>query len=231
MHKIFDTINQVNTRIDKAARVADRNPSEITLLAVSKRQPDELIRAAYEAGLRDFGENYVQEALAKIERLQLSEARWHFIGPIQSNKTKAIAEHFSWVHSVDRFKIAQRLNDQRRDNMPLLNVCLQVNIDDEASKSGLSVDEVRHLALEVVQLPRLNLRGLMAIPQRTLQAQASVDAFRRMHTLMHTLKSEAALSRMDTLSMGMSSDLEAAIAEGAHVVRVGTALFGPRKPQ
>ncbi|SMF61060.1 hypothetical protein SAMN02745866_03929 [Alteromonadaceae bacterium Bs31] len=228
MHKIFDTINQVNTRIEKAARAAGRNPKEITLLAVSKRQTEDAIKQAYQAGLRDFGENYVQEALAKIERLPLEGICWHFIGPIQSNKTKSIAEHFAWVHSVDRLKIAQRLNNQRHDKLPPLNICLQVNIDDEASKSGFAADEVSEIAQQVVQLPRLRLRGLMAIPQRALNAQQSTDAFKRMHGLLHSLKKQPALTTLDTLSMGMSGDMESAIAEGANIVRVGTALFGAR---
>jgi len=228
MHKIQDRLTQVNTRIEKAALAASRNSQEITLLAVSKRQPDELIREAYTAGQRHFGENFVQEAIAKQERLKLEDAFWHFIGPVQSNKTKTIAEHFSWVHSVDRLKIAQRLSNHRPDSQAPLNVCLQINIDNEATKSGANENDALEMALEIATLPNLRLRGLMAIPQMTVSPAQSNSAFERMKSLFETLKKQDILSTMDTLSMGMSSDLEVAINHGATVVRVGTALFGPR---
>jgi len=228
MHKIEDKITQVNTRIEKAALAANRNPREITLLAVSKRQTDAQLIAAYQAGLRHFGENYVQEAIAKKERLNLTGAIWHFIGPIQSNKTKSIAEHFSWVHSVDRLKIAQRLNDQRRNELPPLNICLQINIDEESTKSGIAAENIDTLAAAVNQLPNLRLRGLMAIPQPAIHSEQSLAAFKNMKSLFDRLKNTPALANMDTLSMGMSVDIEAAIQQGSTLVRVGTALFGPR---
>jgi len=228
MHNISDKITEVNTRIEKAASAANRNTQEITLLAVSKRQPDDLLLEAYRAGLRHFGENYVQEAVAKIERLRLPNAVWHFIGPIQSNKTKVIADHFHWVHSVDRIKIAQRLSDQRNPISAPLNICLQINIDNEPSKSGSSAEQAEETALQIASMPNLQLRGLMAIPQIASHPQQSADAFQRMRSLYQTLKKHSTLSTMDTLSMGMSTDMEAAIGEGATVVRVGTALFGPR---
>lgn len=228
MHKIQDKITQVTTRIEKAALAANRNPQEITLLAVSKRQPDEHLMAGYEAGLRHFGENYVQEAIAKMERLTMPSAVWHFIGPIQSNKTKTLAEHFGWVHSVDRLKIAQRLSDQRRPEQGPLNVCLQINIDNEATKSGARTEDALEVALAIAELPNLQLRGLMAIPQMTVHPQQSADAFARMKTLLNSLKKHECLAKLDTLSMGMSTDLEAAIEHGSTVVRVGTALFGAR---
>jgi len=229
MHKIPHKITQVTTRIETAALDASRNPQDITLLAVSKRQPDAFIKEAYNAGLRHFGENYVQEALAKIERLKLEQAHWHFIGPIQSNKTGHIAEHFDWVHSVDRLKIARRLSEQRNPLKTPLNICLQVNIDNETTKSGVLAQDALSLALEIALLPNLTLRGLMAIPQATFSAKQNADAFSRMHALFERLKKHDSLSNMDTLSMGMSTDLESAIAQGATTVRVGTALFGSRK--
>lgn len=226
MHKIHDRITQVNTRIKNAALTASRNPREITLLAVSKRQPCELIQAAYDAGLRDFGENYLQEALDKRPLLNMPDARWHFIGPIQSNKTRAIAEQFQWVHSVDRFKIAQRLSAQRPPNEAPLNVCLQVNIDNEVSKAGTRVEDVEALALVITELPNIKLRGLMTIPQA--ESTSDTSPFLRLKTLLERLKIHPQLANMDTLSMGMSGDLEDAIQNGATLVRIGTALFGAR---
>jgi len=228
MHKIEQAINQVTTRIEKAALAAGRNPRGITLLAVSKRQPETSVRAAYDAGLRHFGENYVQEALEKIQNLALPQAVWHFIGPIQSNKTRALAERFDWVHSLDREKIAQRLNDQRDENSKPLNVCIQVNIDNESSKSGCTPEQASELAQQIVQLPRLALRGLMAIPSASEANAPEPNAFTRMRDLFLHLQKQPGLASMDTLSMGMSADLESAIAAGSTVVRVGTALFGPR---
>ena len=196
------------------------------MLAVSKTRDAEEVRAAAALGLRDFGENYVQEGLAKIESLTGLNLCWHFIGPIQSNKTRAIAEHFDWVHSVDRLKIAQRLSAQRPAQLPDLQVCLQVNISGEDSKSGVDPTELTALATAVAQLPRLQLRGLMAIPAPSDTLARQREPFARLRNALVEL--QATLPMLDTLSMGMSGDLEAAIAEGATIVRVGTDLFGPR---
>jgi len=196
------------------------------VLAVSKTRDAEEVRAAAALGLRDFGENYVQEGLAKIEALAGLDLCWHFIGPIQSNKTRAIAEHFAWVHSVDRLKIAQRLSAQRPAQLPDLQVCLQVNISGEDSKSGVDPTELMALATAVAQLPRLQLRGLMAIPAPADTLAQQRVPFARLRSALVAL--QATLPTLDTLSMGMSGDLEAAIAEGATIVRVGTDLFGPR---
>lgn len=201
----------------------DREPATVGLLAVSKTQPAAAIRDAFAAGLRDFGENYLQEALDKQAELDDLPLTWHFIGPIQSNKTKAIAEHFDWVHSVNRLKIAQRLSDQRPEALPPLNICLQVNVSGEASKSGCAPQEVQQLARAITALPRLRLRGLMCIPAPSEDPAEQRAAFAR----LRQLRDELALD-LDTLSMGMSQDLEAAIAEGATWVRIGTALFGAR---
>ncbi len=222
-----DKITEVTTRITNAALSANRNPAEITLLAVSKRQTEQKIAAAHAAGLRDFGENYLQEASTKIKRLQLSDTRWHFIGPIQSNKTRAIAEQFDWVHSVDRLKIAQRLSEQRGQSTPL-NLCLQINIDDESNKAGVRPDEAESLALKIAALPNICLRGLMVIPLNPTTAASEDCPFMRTRLLFERLKTLPQLANMDTLSMGMSADIETAIAQGATIVRVGTALFGDR---
>jgi len=223
MSTIATNIAKVGTRIREAAQAAERDPDEVLLLAVSKTQPAAAIREASEAGLHDFGENYLQEALEKQAELADLPLVWHFIGPIQSNKTKLIAEHFDWVHSVDRLKIAQRLSDQRPDHLAPLNLCLQVNVSGEASKSGCDPQEAHELAQAIAALPRLHLRGLMAIPEPTDDPAEQRAAFAR----LRQLQSELPLD-LDTLSMGMSQDLEAAIAEGATWVRIGTALFGAR---
>lgn len=223
MSTIATNIAKVGTRIREAAQAAGRDPDEVLLLAVSKTQPAEAIREASEAGMRDFGENYLQEALEKQAKLADLSLVWHFIGPIQSNKTKLIAEHFDWVHSVDRLKIAQRLSDQRPGHLAPLNLCLQVNVSGEASKSGCEPQAVRELAQAIAALPRLRLRGLMAIPEPTDDPAEQRAAFARLRQLQNELDLE-----LDTLSMGMSQDLEAAIAEGATWVRIGTALFGAR---
>ena len=223
MSTIANNIAKVAARIREAAQAAGRAPETVGLLAVSKTQPAAAIREAHGAGLLDFGENYLQEALEKQAELADLPLVWHFIGPIQSNKTKPIAEHFDWVHSVDRLKIAQRLSNQRPTELPPLNVCLQVNLSGEASKSGCSPDEVPELARAIAALPRLRLRGLMAIPEPTEDAAEQRAAFARLRQLQQALGLE-----LDTLSMGMSQDLEAAIAEGATWVRIGTALFGAR---
>ena len=196
------------------------------LLAVSKTRPPGDIQAAFEAGLRDFGESYLREAVAKIDYLSDLPLTWHFIGPIQSNKTRPIAEHFQWVHSVDREKIARRLNDQRPAELPPLQVCLQVNISGEKSKSGCSPAQLPELARIVDALPMLSLRGLMAIPAATKDEARQREAFARLRMIFEELQAD--FPEMDTLSMGMSADLEAAIAEGSTLVRVGTAIFGPR---
>ena len=223
MSTIEQMIAKVRARIREAAQAAGRDPAGVGLLAVSKTQPASAIRQAHAAGLVDFGENYLQEALAKQAELADLPLVWHFIGPIQSNKTKPIAEHFAWVHSVDRLKIAERLSEQRPAELPALNICLQVNVSGEASKSGCAPEELPALAAAVAALPKLRLRGLMAIPEPTDDPAEQRAAFARLRELQARLPYE-----LDTLSMGMSHDLESAIAEGATWVRIGTALFGAR---
>jgi len=213
-------------RVRLAAEKSQRPAGAITVLAVSKTHPAQAIRAAHRCGLEHFGESYLQEALAKMEELADLPLTWHFIGPIQSNKTRPIAEHFAWVHSVDRGKNAQRLNDQRPPALPPLQVCLQVNISGEASKSGVSLDELPRLAREVAGMPRLQLRGLMAIPAPTNDARQQRAAFASLRRALAQVQDFA--PGADTLSMGMSDDLEAAIAEGATMVRIGTDIFGSR---
>jgi PLP dependent protein len=216
--------------MEAAARDAGRDPGSVMLLAVSKAHPAGALRAAFDAGQRAFGESYLQEALDKIAQLQALPIDWHFIGPIQSNKTRPIAEHFNWVHGVDRLKIAQRLADARPDGLPPLNVCLQVNVSGEASKSGCAPEELPALAHAVATLPRLRLRGLMAIPEPTTDIALQRRRFRMLFELQQSLQQQG-LS-LDTLSMGMSDDYPSAIAEGATLVRIGTAIFGARqKPQ
>jgi len=223
MSTIAENIAKVGVRIREAAQASQRDFSHIGLLAVSKTKPADAIREAFAAGVTDFGENYLQEALDKQTQLSDLPVVWHFIGPIQSNKTKPIAEHFAWVHSVDRLKIAERLSAQRPAHLPALNICLQVNVSGEASKSGCSPDQLSALAHAVTQLPNLRLRGLMAIPEPTDDVSEQRAAFARLRELQQSLNLD-----LDTLSMGMSHDLEAAIAEGATWVRIGTALFGAR---
>ena len=228
MSDLIHHLEAVRQRIAAAAHAAGRDARTIDLLAVSKTFPAEDVRAAYDAGQRAFGENYVQEAIAKIEALADLRAalEWHFIGPLQSNKTRPVAEHFDWVHSVDRLKIAQRLSEQRPDNLPPLNVCLQVNISGEASKSGVSMAEAVEVAQAIAALPKLRLRGLMAIPEPAGGIDEQRVPHRRLRELFERLRENGL--PLDTLSMGMSSDLEAAVLEGATIVRVGTALFGSR---
>ncbi|WP_421535224.1 YggS family pyridoxal phosphate-dependent enzyme [Pseudomonas marginalis] len=223
MSTIADNIGQVSQRIRAAADAVQRDANSIHLLAVSKTKPAQAVREAYAAGVRDFGENYLQEALGKQAELTDLPLSWHFIGPIQSNKTRAIAENFAWVHSVDRLKIAQRLSEQRPADLPPLNICIQVNVSGEASKSGCTSADLPALANAISALPRLKLRGLMAIPEPT-EDQAEQDAaFASVRDLQNSLNLP-----LDTLSMGMSHDLESAIAQGATWVRIGTALFGAR---
>jgi len=219
--EIAGNIANVRRRIREACARSGRDATTVTLLGVSKTRPAADIRAAVAAGLGDIGENYLQEALAKQPELNDLAITWHFIGPIQSNKTRAIAEHFTWVHSVDRLKIAQRLSEQRPAALPPLSLCLQVNISGEASKSGCAVAELPALAEAVSALPNLRLRGLMAIPE-----PGDNRAFEAMHALFTSLRRR--WPQLDTLSLGMSADLEAAIAAGATMVRIGTDIFGAR---
>ncbi|MGU9858145.1 YggS family pyridoxal phosphate-dependent enzyme [Pseudomonas sp. LF245] len=223
MSTIADNIELVSQRIRAAADAAQRDASSIHLLAVSKTKPAQAVREAYAAGMRDFGENYLQEALGKQAELTDLPLSWHFIGPIQSNKTRAIAENFAWVHSVERLKIAQRLSEQRPADLPPLNICIQVNVSGEASKSGCTPADLPALAQAISALPRLKLRGLMAIPEPTDDRAAQDAAFATVRELQAGLNLP-----LDTLSMGMSHDLESAIAQGATWVRIGTALFGAR---
>ena len=223
MSTIADHIGQVSQRIRAAADAVQRDASSIHLLAVSKTKPAQAVREAYAAGICDFGENYLQEALGKQLELADLPLIWHFIGPIQSNKTRAIAEHFAWVHSVDRLKIAQRLSEQRPADLPPLNICIQVNVSGEVSKSGCTPADLPALATAISALPRLKLRGLMAIPEPTEDRAEQDAAFATVRDLQASLNLP-----LDTLSMGMSHDLESAIAQGATWVRIGTALFGAR---
>lgn len=219
--------DQVNHRIRQAEQSCHRE-GQVQLLAVSKTKPARMIEEAWQIGQRHFGENYLQEALEKISTLaHLKDISWHFIGPIQSNKTRDIASHFHWVHSVDRLKIAQRLNNQRPEDLPPLNICLQINISNEASKSGIKPEELAELVKSISQLPRLKLRGLMAIPAPESDAEKQKEPFRVLAKLLKNINETQRLD-MDTLSMGMTDDLEAAIAEGSTMVRIGTALFGAR---
>ncbi|AZF29163.1 YggS family pyridoxal phosphate-dependent enzyme [Pseudomonas sp. R2-60-08W] len=223
MSTIADNIGLVSQRIRAAAAAVQRDASSIHLLAVSKTKPAQAVREAFAAGMHDFGENYLQEALGKQAELTDLPLSWHFIGPIQSNKTRAIAENFAWVHSVDRLKIAQRLSEQRPADLPALNICIQVNVSGEASKSGCTPADLPALANAISALPRLKLRGLMAIPEPTDDRAAQDAAFATVRELQASLNLP-----LDTLSMGMSHDLESAIAQGATWVRIGTALFGAR---
>jgi hypothetical protein len=205
---------------------AGRDPAAVTLVAVTKAQTAETIRVAATAGVTDFGENYLQEALAKMDRLAELSLRWHFIGAIQSNKTRAIAERFDWVHSIDRFSIARRLSEQRPFHAPPLNLCIQVELVPEPNKGGVAPGEVAALAAAAAELPRTRLRGLMCVPPAQPGAGAERAVFARLRILLEELNASG--HKLDTLSMGMSGDFESAIAEGATVVRIGTALFGTR---
>ena len=230
---ISENLQLVQHRIANSAQAAGRDPASITLLAVSKTFDVQAVLAAAQAGQRAFGENYVQEAIDKIaatrdmrEHNPDLQLEWHFIGPIQSNKTRQIAEHFDWVHSVDRLKIAQRLSEQRPADMPPLQICLQVNVSGEATKSGLEPEALLELARAVVLLPNIRLRGLMAIPEPTEDVEQQRAAFAKLRFMQNDL--QAVGIQTDTLSMGMSADMDAAIAEGATIVRIGTAIFGVR---
>ncbi|MBY0236957.1 MAG: YggS family pyridoxal phosphate-dependent enzyme [Burkholderiaceae bacterium] len=237
MATISSRIQKQPQRIAQACHAAGRDVHSVTLLVVSKTFPAEDVREAFDAGERRFGENYVQEGLDKIVALAdlRDQLEWHLIGPLQSNKTKPVAEHFDWVHSVDRLKIAQRLSEQRPAHLPPLNICLQVNISGEASKSGASPAEVPALARAVAGLPRLRLRGLMAVPEPAAEFEAQRQPHRALSALLAQVKTELQTEQaaqqdltLDTLSMGMSADLEAAVAEGASMVRIGSAIFGSR---
>ena len=228
--RISAQLAQVREGIAEAARGAGRAPESVTLLAVSKTFSPEAVIEAADAGQREFGENYVQEALDKIVAVRTRrpdlDLIWHFIGPLQSNKTRLVAEQVDWVHSVDRLKIAQRLSDQRPDSLPPLNICLQVNVSGEASKSGVTPEELPALASAVIGLPRLRLRGLMAIPEPENDPVLQRRPFALLRDLQRQLIADGIPA--DTLSMGMSADMAAAIAEGATIVRIGTAIFGQR---
>ena len=230
MSSISANLQAVRDRVATAAQAVSREPHEVGLLAVSKTFGADAVIEAAEAGQRAFGENYLQEALDKIDAVRSARPdlllEWHFIGPIQSNKTRPIAEHFDWVHSVDREKIAQRLSEQRPEHLPPLNICLQVNISGETSKSGVAPEEVLALAQTAAALPRLKLRGLMAIPEPAENMEQQRVPFRRMRELFDSLRQQGLT--VDTLSMGMSADMDAAVAEGATIVRIGTAIFGHR---
>ena len=226
MKTIAEQLAAIHARIAQAELRFGRAPGSVALLAVSKAHPAAAIRAACDAGQLRFGESYAQEALAKISAITDLPLEWHFIGPIQSNKTRDVATHFAWVQSVERDKIARRLNEQRPATLPPLNVCIQVNISGEASKSGGRLDEVAALAQTIRGLPHLHLRGLMAIPAPQTEFDQQRAGFRVLRELYEQLR--RAGYELDTLSMGMTDDLEAAIAEGATLVRVGTAIFGER---
>lgn len=227
---VTEHIAKVRQQVEQACLKFGRNPLDVQVLAVSKTQPAEAIRAAAATGQQAFGENYLQEALQKQQQLaDLPELEWHFIGAIQSNKTRELAENFAWLHTLDRLKIAQRLNDQRPAHLPPLKVLIQVNISDEASKAGVAPTEALALAKQVMQLPRLALCGLMCIPKATEDFTEQRQAFAQLAALQADLKQALPTANLNTLSMGMSSDLEAAVAEGSTCVRIGTAIFGLRE--
>ncbi len=228
MTSISERLQAARASIQQAAANAGRPPQEVHLLAVSKAHPASALREAYAAGQRMFGENYLQEALGKQAELTDLAIEWHFIGPIQSNKTQAIAQHFDWVHSVDRLKIAERLSAARPASKAPLQICLQVNVSNEETKSGLTPDAALTLAHEVQSLPALKLRGLMAIPAPTSDPQLQLAQFHQVRSIFQQLQQQGLT--LDTLSIGMSEDFPAAIAEGATIVRIGSAIFGPRNP-
>ncbi len=224
---IANNLAQIHKNISDLCQTWHRKVEDVQLLAVSKTWPVEDIRAAFNAGQTCFGENYLQEAVNKINDLHELEIEWHFIGAIQSNKTRELAEHFDWVHSVDRLKIAHRLSQQRQPSLPPLNICLQVNISQEATKSGLSLNQLPSVVDEVISLPNLALRGLMAIPAKADKLDAQREALAKLRQALTKL--QLTHPQLDTLSMGMSDDMEAAIAEGSTMLRIGTAIFGERK--
>lgn len=231
MNTVQDNLLNIKNEIKKIAKECGRDPNTIQLIAVSKTKPVEQIMEAINAGQLAFGENYVQEGIEKIQYFEKNmpnnDLIWHFIGPLQSNKSKLVAEHFDWMHTIDRFKIAQRLSDQRPNHMAKLNVLIQVNISQEASKSGVKPEEVTDLVKQIVALPNLNLRGLMAIPEIENDYDKQLKVFTKMQQLLHSLQKDYPF--MDTLSMGMSGDMPAAISAGSTMVRIGTAIFGARQ--
>lgn len=227
MGMIYNNLQTVRAQIGAACAQCGRNPDEVALLAVSKTMAADAVRQAYAAGQRQFGENYIQEGVDKVQQLaDLDGVVWHMIGPIQSNKTRDVAAHFDWVHSIDRLKIAQRLAEQRPAHLPPLNVCIQVNIDGGINKSGVVPGQALALALQMQALPQLRLRGIMAIPEPTTDLIANSLVFASVKALFLSLKTQC--TDMDTLSMGMSADMQAAISQGSTMVRVGTAIFGQR---
>ncbi len=227
---VVANLNSVQQRLRKAERDAGRADGCVALLAVSKTKPVSLIRQLAAAGQRAFGENYAQEAIDKAQQLADLQLEWHFIGPIQSNKTRGLAAHMDWVHSIDRLKIARRLSEQRPPAQPPLQVCLQVNVSGETNKSGVHPSQVTELAREVAALPNLVLRGLMAIPDKASSSRQETGPFDELRALLETLRRDwsGSAAPLDTLSMGMSADLEAAVTAGSTLVRVGTDLFGAR---
>jgi len=228
---VSESLSRVRKRLDAALSAAGRPDDAARLLAVSKTKPADMLRQAYIAGQRAFGENYLQEALDKQRALaDLDDIEWHFIGALQSNKTRDVAEHFSWVHGVDREKIARRLSEQRPAELGPLNVCLQLNVSGEPSKAGVDLADLPALAEVLLALPNLRLRGLMALPAPSDDPEQQRQAFRQVADALAALQQRFPEARLDTLSMGMSSDLEAAVAEGATIVRLGTAIFGSRSP-
>jgi len=226
MQNIEKNLALVHRQIEQAATDYNRGTSNISLLAVSKKKPASDLRNAYSFGQRDFGENYLQEAQAKMRDLADLDIVWHFIGPVQSNKTRVLAESFDWVHCVDRLKIARRLSDQRPESMPPLNICIQVNIDLEDSKSGVAPDDIIAFAEAIRDLPHIRLRGLMAIPAQRSDFESQREPFAKLKQVLEELQQRG--FECDTLSMGMSHDMQAAIAEGSTLVRIGTAIFGER---
>ena len=231
MNDIALNLQQIRSQIDLACQQTNRDSTHVQLLAVSKTKPVESILAAYLAGQRQFGESYVQDAIPKIEQIsknqQINDIEWHFIGPLQSNKTRPVAEHFSWVHSIDRLKIAQRLNEQRPDDQPKLNICIQVNISGETTKSGIEPNQVLELAESLQTLPMIQLRGLMCIAENTEDLSVVKTNFQSMLQLFNELKTR--YPSVDTLSMGMTDDMKVAIECGSTMVRIGTAIFGSRE--
>ncbi|KAB2824111.1 YggS family pyridoxal phosphate-dependent enzyme [Aliivibrio finisterrensis] len=230
MTSIKQNINQITLQIGNSIQKCGRQPDSVQLLAVSKTKPIDLLEQAIEAGQRAFGENYVQEGVEKVQYFQSThsntELEWHFIGPIQSNKTRPIAEHFDWVHSIDRLKIAQRLNEQRLESLGKLNVLIQVNISSEESKSGTTSEDVMALAAAINEMPNLTLRGLMSIPANVSNYDEQLAAFTQLASIQNQLRAQ--YPQVDTLSMGMSGDMNAAIEAGSTMVRIGTAIFGAR---
>lgn len=231
MNTVQDNLLNIKNEIAEIAKKCERDPNTIQLIAVSKTKPVEQVIEAINAGQLAFGENYVQEGVEKIQYFEKNMPNnnliWHFIGPLQSNKSKLVAEHFDWMHTIDRLKIAQRLNDQRPKEMAKLNVLIQVNISQEASKSGVKPEEVADLVKQIVTLPNLNLRGLMAIPEIENDYDKQLNVFTKMQQLLQSLQKDYPF--MDTLSMGMSGDMQAAIVAGSTMVRIGTAIFGARQ--